>query len=114
MRGAELIKILSADARERLDRGGQRGFVDATAEPGPDPGDEPASADPFPSETDLSQGPLASIPEEPAVAGDVEAVRLERDTTMAVAPSTPQRTAALFIDRVPSSSRSSSSSSCTK
>ena len=61
--GAEVIKILSADARERLDRNGQRGFVDATDEPGPDQDDEPASGEPFPSETDLGQGPLAPIPE---------------------------------------------------
>ena len=34
--GAELIKILSADAKQRLERAGQRGYVDAMDEPGPD------------------------------------------------------------------------------
>ena len=39
--GAELIKLLSADAKEHLERNGQRGFVDVTAEPGPEQDDEP-------------------------------------------------------------------------
>ena len=33
--GAELIKVLSADAKQHLERAGQRGFVDATSEEGP-------------------------------------------------------------------------------
>eukprot|EP00973_Karenia_brevis_P075568 10497655-Karenia_brevis.AAC.1 len=38
--GSEIIRILSADAKQRLEHGGQRGFVDATAEEGPPPEEE--------------------------------------------------------------------------
>ena len=34
--GAELIRVLSADAKASLERKGQRGYVDATNEPGPE------------------------------------------------------------------------------
>ena len=37
--GAEIIRVLSADAKANLERGGQRGFVDATKEDGPEGGD---------------------------------------------------------------------------
>eukprot|EP00973_Karenia_brevis_P015171 2074040-Karenia_brevis.AAC.1 len=33
--GSEIIHILSADAKQRLEHSGQRGFVYATAEEGP-------------------------------------------------------------------------------
>jgi hypothetical protein len=106
-----LIKLLSADTKERLERGGQRGFVDATTEPGPEDGDEPPTADPFPSEVDLHQGPLASIPEDQTLAGDAEVVPRERAAAVADVPSTPQRTRAPPVEDETSSSSSSDSSS---
>eukprot|EP00973_Karenia_brevis_P010536 1429277-Karenia_brevis.AAC.1 len=33
--GSEIIRIVSADAKQRLEHGGQRGIVDATSEEGP-------------------------------------------------------------------------------
>ena len=63
--GAELIKILSADAKQHLERNGQRGFVDATREEGPDPDVARPSED-----STLPTGPLDSIPEEREVTPD--------------------------------------------
>ena len=60
--GAELIKILSADAREHIARNGQRGYVDASREDGPEDDDpEP------PNSSSVDFGPLSSIPEESEV-----------------------------------------------
>eukprot|EP00973_Karenia_brevis_P023688 3264279-Karenia_brevis.AAC.1 len=33
--GSEIIRILSVDAKQHLEHGGQRGFMDATQEEGP-------------------------------------------------------------------------------
>ena len=73
--GAELIKLLSADAKQHLERAGQRGYVDATAEEGPE--DDEGASPPDPAEPliqaaeavpDLSPSqPLATIPEEDVV-----------------------------------------------
>ena len=42
--GAELIRVLSADAKQHVERTGQRGFVDATREEGPGEDSEPDAA----------------------------------------------------------------------
>ena len=44
--GAELIKLLSADAKQHLERAGQRGYVDATAEEGPEDDEGASPPDP--------------------------------------------------------------------
>ena len=44
--GAELIRVLSADAKQHVERTGQRGFVDATREEGPDEDSEHDAAPP--------------------------------------------------------------------
>lgn len=63
--GAELIKVLSADAKTHLERQVQRGFVDATGEEGPDPPEEPGS-DVVEQDIPLA-GVLEAIPEESMV-----------------------------------------------
>eukprot|EP00973_Karenia_brevis_P033117 4569348-Karenia_brevis.AAC.1 len=67
--GSEIIRILSAGAKQRLEHGGQRGFVDATQEEGPPEEDSSLSGtESSPSSTsqpvDGASGALPSIPEE--------------------------------------------------
>ena len=64
--GAELIKVLSADAKKHIERAGQRGYVDATSEDGPTEQDEePDSAEHVtPDSVAPSTGPLDTIHEE--------------------------------------------------
>ncbi len=60
--GAELIKVLSEDAKAHIERKGQRGYVDATAEEGPGEDDLPPAVPETANVVPYS--PLATIPEE--------------------------------------------------
>ena len=94
--GAELIKVLAADAKQHVERAGQRGYVDATGEEGPDVGDEL----PAPEVSLDTIGPLQPIPEEAELPSD-EVVR---------EPVEPDRGAAA-VDLSNSTSTSSTSTS---
>ena len=76
LQGACVVKLLSADAKQHLERAGQRGYVDATVEEGPN--DEEATQIEHPSDQltqsvehepvgPLSSAPLETIPEDEAV-----------------------------------------------
>ena len=62
--GAELIKILSTECKQHVERAGQRGYVDATGEEGPS---EEEEAEAPSAVISVAAGPLASIPEDVAI-----------------------------------------------
>ena len=64
--GAELIKVLSDDAKIRIEKGPQRGYVDASNEPGPNDDVDPESPTPADGDTvmgDSAEGRMPPIPE---------------------------------------------------
>ena len=63
--GAELMNILSRDALQYASRAGQRGYVDATTEDGPEDQDDLPDAPEHPAVAEVSdRPPLAVIPED--------------------------------------------------
>eukprot|EP00973_Karenia_brevis_P070520 9801444-Karenia_brevis.AAC.1 len=54
--GSEIIRSLSADAKQRLEHSGQRGFVDATAEEGPPQEEEVGPPPPTPQPLQAPEG----------------------------------------------------------
>ena len=61
--GSEIIRVLSSDAKVRLERDAQRGYVDATKEEGPDPDNEIVDDSPQPR-GESADGRLPPIPED--------------------------------------------------
>eukprot|EP00973_Karenia_brevis_P032361 4460452-Karenia_brevis.AAC.1 len=62
--GSEIIRILSADAKQRLEHSGQRGFVDATAEEGPPQEEEAGPPQSTLQPSQVPEGGLPTIQEE--------------------------------------------------
>ena len=87
--GAEIMKVLSQDARNHLDKHGQRGYIDATGEEGP--GDEDLSP-PEPNTASNIEQPAEAEDRSPAPS-PVQQEQMTRQASTTAPPSSQTRTA---------------------